>query len=179
MSRHPRDTLVGHSGARRPALWATPSGTPRFGCSFFAYSWQLPLIVGLFYLQVTIDNFSFFTYSWSFLAYNGKVRQTLGDLRDCKRRSLTVLAKKKLQLCKCTSFHPVFGDSLGDTPVTPPPPKGRETPVAGRGVRKTINQSFPFHFLFSKQGSTPTPWARGLQDQIQKWARQTQKNLYF
>ena len=32
---------------------------------------------------------------------------------------------------------------------------------------------------FSKQGSTPTPWARGLRDQIQKWALQTQKTLYF
>ena len=29
------------------------------------------------------------------------------------------------------------------------------------------------------QGSTPTPWARGLRDQIQKWALQTQKTLYF
>ena len=27
--------------------------------------------------------------------------------------------------------------------------------------------------------STPTPWARGLQDQIQKWVLQTQKTLYF
>ena len=33
--------------------------------------------------------------------------------------------------------------------------------------------------LISKQGSTPTPWARGLRDQIQKWALQTQKTLYF
>ena len=33
--------------------------------------------------------------------------------------------------------------------------------------------------FFSKQGSTPTPWARGLRDQIQKWALQTQKALYF
>ena len=32
---------------------------------------------------------------------------------------------------------------------------------------------------FSKQGSTPAPWARGLRDQIQKWALQTQKILYF
>ena len=28
-----------------------------------------------------------------------------------------------------------------------------------------------------KQGSTPTSWARGLRDQIQKRALQTQKNL--
>ena len=32
--------------------------------------------------------------------------------------------------------------------------------------------------LLSKQGSTPTPWAWGLRDQIQKWALQTQKTLY-
>ena len=31
--------------------------------------------------------------------------------------------------------------------------------------------------LISKQGSTPTPWARGLRDQIQKWALQTQKTF--
>ena len=30
-----------------------------------------------------------------------------------------------------------------------------------------------------KQGSTPTPWARGLRDQIQKWVPQTHKTLYF
>ena len=28
--------------------------------------------------------------------------------------------------------------------------------------------------IFSKQGSTPTPWARGLRDQIQKWALQAE-----
>ena len=33
--------------------------------------------------------------------------------------------------------------------------------------------------ILSKKGSTPTPWARGLRDQIQKWARQTQKTLFF
>ena len=33
--------------------------------------------------------------------------------------------------------------------------------------------------VFSNQGSTPTPWARGLRDQIQKWALQTQMTLYF
>ena len=33
--------------------------------------------------------------------------------------------------------------------------------------------------LLSKQGSTPTPWARGLRDQIQKWALRTQKNPLF
>ena len=33
--------------------------------------------------------------------------------------------------------------------------------------------------IFSQQGSTPTPWSRGLRDQIQKWAVETQKTLYF
>ena len=31
----------------------------------------------------------------------------------------------------------------------------------------------------SKEGSSPTSWARGLRDQIQKWALQTQKTHYF
>ena len=34
------------------------------GCSFFAYSWKLPADSGAFLL--TVDNFSFFTFSWSF-----------------------------------------------------------------------------------------------------------------
>ena len=38
------------------------------------------------------------------------------------------------------------------------------------------NLEFP---CLSKPGSTPTPCARGLRDQIQKWALQTQKTLYF
>ena len=33
--------------------------------------------------------------------------------------------------------------------------------------------------FISKRGSTPTHWARGLRDPIQKWALQTQKTLYF
>ena len=40
----------------------------------------------------------------------------------------------------------------------------------------TIRYASPF---ISKQGYTPTPWAQGLRDQIQKWALQTQKTLYF
>ena len=32
---------------------------------------------------------------------------------------------------------------------------------------------------FSKQGSTPTPWARGLRDQIQKWALPDPENPLF
>ena len=39
-----------------------------FGCSFFAYSWKLPAYSGVFLL--TVDNFGFFTYSWSFFVYN-------------------------------------------------------------------------------------------------------------
>ena len=34
------------------------------GCGFFAYSWKLPAYSGAFLL--TVDNFSFFTYNWSF-----------------------------------------------------------------------------------------------------------------
>ena len=37
----------------------------RFGCGFFAYRWKLPAYSGAFLL--TVDNFSFFAYSWSFL----------------------------------------------------------------------------------------------------------------
>ena len=40
-------------------------------------------------------------------------------------------------------------------------------------------ESTCFKGSLSKQGSTPTPWARGLRDQIQKWALQAQKTLYF
>ena len=31
----------------------------------------------------------------------------------------------------------------------------------------------------TSQGSTPSPWSRGLRDQIRKWAPHTQKTLYF
>ena len=74
------------------------------GCGFFAYSWKLPAYSGAFLL--TVDNFSFFayswsffahsfsffTYSWSFFAYNGKVR-LMRALRGCKQRSSTVSKK--------------------------------------------------------------------------------------
>ena len=40
--------------------------------------------------------------------------------------------------------------------------------------RKTI-----FETLFSKQGSTPTSWARGLRDQIQKWAQDPENPLFL
>ena len=41
--------------------------------------------------------------------------------------------------------------------------------------REVISKKKP---QISKQGSTPTPWARGLRDQIQKRARQRQKTLF-
>ena len=37
------------------------------GCGFFAYSSKLPAYSGAFLL--TVENFSFFTYNWSFSAY--------------------------------------------------------------------------------------------------------------
>ena len=40
-------------------------------------------------------------------------------------------------------------------------------------------EEWPGSVLLSKQGSTPTPRGRGLRDQIQKWALQAQKTLYF
>ena len=72
--------------------------------AFFAYSWKLPAYSGASLLS--IDSFSFFTYSWSsfaysfgffayswcFFAHNWKVRQTRA-LRDCKQRSLPVSNK--------------------------------------------------------------------------------------
>ena len=75
-----------------------------FWMRLFAYSWKLPAYSGAFLL--TVDNFSFssyswsffaysfsfFTYSWSFFAYNGKVR-LIRAFRDCKQRSLTVSKK--------------------------------------------------------------------------------------
>ena len=80
---------------------------PKIGCSFLAnlaYSWKLLAHSGAFLL--TVDNFSYFAYSWSFFTYNfsfftcswscfgysGKVR-LISALRDCKQRSLTVSKK--------------------------------------------------------------------------------------
>ena len=85
------------------------------GCGFFAYSWKLPAYSGAFLL--TVDNFSFFTYSWSFFAYSfsfftyswsffaysGKVL-LIGALRDCKQRSSTV-SKKAPTVSKNASPH--------------------------------------------------------------------------
>ena len=83
--------------------------------AFFAYSWKLPAYSGAFLL--TVDNFSFFTYSlsffaysfsfftysWSFCAYSGKVR-LIGALRDCKQRSSTV--SKKAPTVSKKAFYP-------------------------------------------------------------------------
>ena len=62
-----------------------------WGCSFFAYNWKLPAYNKAFLLTIlafllTADNFSLFTYIWSFFAYSGKVR-LIRALRDCKQRS--------------------------------------------------------------------------------------------
>ena len=56
--------------------------------SFFTYSWSFCTYIFSF----LIDNVSFFTYSWSSCADNGKVR-LISALRDCKQRSLTVSKK--------------------------------------------------------------------------------------
>ena len=44
-----------------------------------------------------------------------------------------------------------------------------------RALQRTMHDDIILHF--SKQGSTPTPWARGLRDRIQKRALQTQKSF--
>ena len=69
--------------------------------AFSAYTWKLPAYSVAFLL--TADTCSFFPYSWSFLAYTGKVR-LIRALRDCKQRSSTVSKKaptvsKKLPPC--------------------------------------------------------------------------------
>ena len=70
-------------------------------CNFFTYNWKLPAYSGPFLL--TVDNFSFFYYSWSFFDYNISFLLTVGAflltvgkflliraLKDCKQqRSLT------------------------------------------------------------------------------------------
>ena len=49
---------------RQNTVTASNSESNFIGCSFFAYSWKLPAYSGAFLL--TIDNFSFSAYSWSF-----------------------------------------------------------------------------------------------------------------
>ena len=97
--------------------------SPFLGCGFFACSWKLPAYSRAFLLS--IDNFSFFTYNWSFFAhkfsfftcswgffaYSGKVH-LIRAFRDCKQRSLTV--SKKLQL-EVKKLPPCF---MGSIPVT-------------------------------------------------------------
>ena len=81
-------------------FWTFLSYWPVFSLDA-VYSWKLPAYSGAFLL--TVDNFSsftyswsffaysfsFLTYSWSFFAYSGKVR-LIRALRGCKQRSLTV-----------------------------------------------------------------------------------------
>ena len=73
------------------------------------------LTVELFYLQLTILAFLltvgaslltalvFFTYSWSFCSYSGKVLR-IRALRDCKQRSLTVSKKAPTVSQKASPF---------------------------------------------------------------------------
>ena len=61
--------------------------------SFFTYSWSF-----------FACSFSFFTYSWSFFAYSGKVR-LIRALRDCKQRSLTVSKKTPTASSKASPFR--------------------------------------------------------------------------
>ena len=102
-----------------------PAAILFIGCGFFAYSWKLPAYSGAFLL--TIDNFSFFTYSWSFFAYNfsfftyswsfpaysGKVR-LIRALRDCKQRSSTV-SKKAPTVSKKASPLFISRDACSDS----------------------------------------------------------------
>ena len=46
------------------------------------------------------------------------------------------------------------------------------------GVEKKIAESCS-GLSFSRQGSTPTPWAQGLRDQIQKWLPDPQNPLFL
>ena len=104
MTNRPCSTPPPLQGANDPEQVQRSCRLGRVGCGFFAYCWKLPSYSGAFLL--TVDNFSFFayswsffaysfsffTYSWSFVAYNGKVR-LIRALRDCKQRSLTVSKK--------------------------------------------------------------------------------------
>ena len=69
--------------------------------SFFAYSWS-------FFAY----SFSFFTYSWSFFAYSGKVLP-IRALRDCKQRSLTVSKKAPTVSKKASPVFFVAGRVVG------------------------------------------------------------------
>ena len=85
------------------------------GMQLFAYSSKLPAYSGAFLLTVDIFSFftyswsffayrfSFFTWSWSFFAYSGKVR-LIRALRDCKQGSLTVSTKAPTLSKKASPF---------------------------------------------------------------------------
>ena len=64
-----------------------------------------------------------------------------------------------------------------------PPSETPSQTLLGSGGSVAGNESLEFKesslLNFSKQGSTPTPFGFGLRVQIQKWALQTQKTLYF
>ena len=123
------------------------------GCGFFADSWKLPAYSGAFLL--TVDNFSFFayswsffvysfsffSYSWSFLAYSGKVCQ-IRALRDCKQRSLTVSKKAPTVNKKASPFkNPPFSFFNG----------------GGTGI---LNQQFVIKFfqVSGEKEYAPPPW---------------------
>ena len=89
--------------------------------SFFTYSWS-------FFAY----SFSFLTYSWNFFAYSGKVR-LIRALRDCKQRSLTVSKEAPTVSKKASPF------SLSLT--TPPPPLPRQT-----AARPTAKSLISVHF---------------------------------
>ena len=110
-----------YSNVKKTPIQGIPGNSS--GCSFFAYNWKLPAYSGAFLL--TIDNFSLFTYSWSFFTYSfsfsncswsfftysGKV-PLISALRDCKQRSSTV-SKKAPTVSKKASPNSFWGSQMG------------------------------------------------------------------
>ena len=96
--------------------------------------------------------------------------------------------------CFCFDFRPLFAGPFSFPSLSPhhptkkcsslkPPKVGTSRLLTrpqglGRGEKfeGVATQEIP---SLSKQGSSPTPWARGLRDQTQKWVLQTQKNPLF
>ena len=70
-------------------------------------------------------------------------------------------------------------NKVGRFPGCPLKPSGSNPRAPTLGPQSLVFDQFLSQAPISKQGSTPTLWARGLRDQIQKWALQTQKPLYF
>ena len=79
---------------------------------------QCPAYSGAFLL--TVDNLSFFAYSWSFFAYSGKVC-LIRALRDCKQKSPTVSKKASPQ-----KKNSVFGRFCSPPPMPSPTPSNRK-----------------------------------------------------